>query len=256
MHPEAESRMPTNPSAFRHPRYKLLTPGTSQPKMAKQAPGDVPWANVILHLSPADTSGVANLCPWAGACKAVCLNTAGRGVMSSVQAARQRRTEQFVSDTPTFVRDLQEDLYLFTRKAWKDGYQPAARLNGTSDVAWWKERNSAGQTVFENYPDVQFYDYTKRPPSLWPDLPHNYHLTYSYDPENDFDHALDAWNRGAGVAMVFDVKKSDDLPATYGGVPVIDGRAHDYRFLDPEGPIIVGLSALGKAKHSRFALTV
>jgi hypothetical protein len=247
--------MPTNPSAFRHPRYQLLTAGTSQPKMTKPAPGDEPWANVILHLAPADASGVTNVCPWAGSCKAVCLNTAGRGVMNTVQAARIRRTKLYVSNHAGFMDDLMDDLVRFANACWKRGYRPAARLNGTSDIAWWTQRSATGTNVFELLPDVQFYDYTKRPPSLWPDLPDNYHLTYSHDPENDFDHCLDAWNRGTNVAMVFDVKKSDPLPATYGGIPVIDGRTHDYRFLDPTGPLIVGLSALGAAKGSAFALT-
>lgn len=246
--------MPTKDSGFRHPRYTLLTPGTSQPKMAKPAPGDEPWANVILHLAPADASGVTNVCPWAGACKAVCLNTAGRGVMNSVQQARIRRTKLYVEDRATFMRDLFDDLYRFASKAWREGFRPAARLNGTSDLAWWRIVSSMGITALEAFPDVQFYDYTKRPPNVWPDpLPDNYHLTYSADPENDTDDLLDALNRGANVAVVFDVKKSDPLPEKWMGLPVIDGRTHDYRFLDPKGRHIVGLSALGRARNSAFA---
>jgi hypothetical protein len=217
--------------------------------MAKPAPGDEPWANVILHLAPADASGVTNVCPWAGACKAACLNTAGRGQMGSVQAARIRRTKLYHEDRTTFLRVLHDDLYKFATKAWRGGFRPAVRLNGTSDIAWWKH------DVLGAFPDVQFYDYTKRPPHLWPDpLPENYHLTFSDDPQNPSDHMLDALNRGANIAVVFDIKKSDPLPERYGGLPVIDGRTHDYRFLDPKGGHIVGLSALGKARGSAFAV--
>lgn len=239
--------MPADPITFRHPKYTLLTPGTSQPKMAKPAPGNEPWANVILHLAPADLSG-HNVCPWAASCKAACLNTAGRGQMNTVQQARIRRTRMYVESRMSFLNYLDEDLTRFIAACIKQGYKPAARLNGTSDIAWWKHG------LMALHPDIQFYDYTKRPPRVWPDAVGNYHLTYSHDPDNPFDHVLDAWNRGANVAMVFDVKKSEPLPETYGGMPVIDGRTHDYRFLDPKGPGIVGLSALGKARGSRFAI--
>jgi hypothetical protein len=48
------------------------------------------------------------------------------------------------------------------------------------------------------------------------------------------------------VAMVFDVPKHA-LPATYLGIPVIDGDLTDYRYGDPSG-VIVGLAAKGAAK--------
>ena len=81
----------------------------------------------------------------------------------------------------------------------------------------------------------------------------NYHRTYSHDPGNDPAHTRDAIAAGHNVAVVFDCKKSDPLPATWQGVPVIDGRTHDFRFTDPAG-IVVGLSALGSAKGSALAL--
>lgn len=243
--------MRSQTTTFRHPKYTLLTPGTSQPKMAKPAPGNEPWANVILHLAPADASGVANVCPWAGACKAACLNTAGRGQMNSVQQARIRRTKLYAESPMQFINTLIEDLSRFVSACRRHGYRPAARLNGTSDIAWWKHG------VIDAFVDeIQFYDYTKRPPSLWPVMPGNYHLTYSHDPENDPDDLLDAISLGVNVAVVFDVKKSEPLPDTWGGMPVLDGRTHDYRFLDPDDrSYVVGLSALGKARGSAFATT-
>ena len=72
-------------------------------------------------------------------------------------------------------------------------------------------------------------------------------------PGNDPAHTLAALDAGHNVAVVFDCKKSDPLPETWQGVPVIDGRTHDFRFTDPAG-VVVGLSALGSAKGSALAL--
>jgi len=247
------------PDTFRHPKYSLLTPGTSQPKMAKAAPDDKPWANVILHLSPADASGVANTCAFAGACKAVCLNTAGRGAMSNVQQARARRTRMFVQDRHAFMDALTDDLAKFVTKCAKTGFLPAVRLNGTSDLPWWNIRDRHGLTVFDHNYGAAFYDYTKRPSGDWPTMPigQDYHLTYSFDPHNGWDPALDALAYGANVALVFDIPKKAPLPTEYGGIPVIDGRTHDYRFLDDRQGVFVGLSALGKArKDTDFVIKV
>ena len=54
-----------------------------------------------------------------------------------------------------------------------------------------------------------------------------------------------ALEAGGTVAVVFDTPKGAPLPRTWNGHRVIDGRVHDYRFLDPRG-VVVGLSALGK----------
>ena len=53
------------------------------------------------------------------------------------------------------------------------------------------------------------------------------------------------------VAIVF----SDSVPDMFRNRPVIDGDAHDLRFLDPSG-YYIGLSAKGSAKqdHSGFVV--
>ena len=236
----------TDTNTFRHPRYSLLTAGTASPKLAKTTDETAGFASVILHLAPHVASG-RNVCPWAASCAAVCLNTAGRGRMDSVQRARIRRTRMLHDDAATFHATLADDLRRFVNACERQGYAPAARLNGTSDLPVWR------WPAFADYVDeVAFYDYTKRPPALWPDVP-NYHRTYSHDPGNDPAHTRAALDAGHNVAVVFDCKKSDPLPDTWQGVPVIDGRTHDFRFTDPAG-VVVGLSALGSAKGSALAL--
>jgi hypothetical protein len=45
------------------------------------------------------------------------------------------------------------------------------------------------------------------------------------------------------------------VPATYMGLPVIDGDETDLRFLDPKG-VIVGLKAKGKAKKDTSGFVI
>ena len=105
----------------------------------------------------------------------------------------------------------------------------------------------------DEFPDVQFYDYTKLPkPELR--IRPNYALTFSYSGHNLPD-APDALAHGVNVAVVFAVRKGFELPETWNGYRVIDGDLHDLRFLDPKG-VVVGLRAKGRAKKQTSAFVV
>ena len=118
-------------------------------------------------------------------------------------------------------------------------------------------------SIFDIFPDVQFYDYTKnikRIPrnsgysdtiGLYRKFPTNYHLTFSYS-ENTTDDKIKALiSRETNVAVVFRNK----LPKTWKGFEVINGDLHDLRFLDKRG-VIVGISAKGKAKKDTTGFVV
>jgi hypothetical protein len=102
----------------------------------------------------------------------------------------------------------------------------------------------------EHFPEVQFYDYTKRHNRK--NLPANYHLTYSLAENNDAL-ANTALNNGMSVAAVFrneaTVLTLEETGYLLQGlrVPVVSGDESDLRFLDPKS-VIVGLYAKGKAK--------
>ena len=110
------------------------------------------------------------------------------------------------------------------------------RLNGTSDLPFEKYRvfDNNTKNIFEMFPDVQFYDYTKNYLRFDKVLPNNYHLTFSRSESNDTK-AMELLKRGFNVAMVF-----DKLPTSYNGFEVINGDADDLRFLDKKN-VIVGL---------------
>ena len=63
---------------------------------------------------------------------------------------------------------------------------------------------------------------------------------------------------GVNVAVVFNTRKGKALPTTWNSLPVIDGDAHDLRFLDPRTPhgIIIGLRAKGRARKDTSGFVV
>ena len=203
-----------------------------------------------MHLRPVNTK----ICPYQdiAKCKSACLNTAGLGgVYPSIQKARQRKTDLFLNDRDEFMRQLVHDVEKFIRACDRKEKLPAIRLNGTSDIQW-EKIDIEGQNIFEMFPNVQFYDYTKIPTRKVDNIP-NYHLTWSYSEANDkyakmFDQVPN------NKAVVFRTK---DLPSMFKGLEVIDGDTHDMRFLDKPNSV-VGLKAKGQAKkdYSGFVIDV
>ena len=218
--------------------FKLLS--TANPKIQKGT--KLGYLSFILHLAPADLSG-RETCPKRTAgCTAACLNTAGRGGMfrkgentNMIQKARIRKTQYFFNARQDFMLDLKRDIEKAIKMAAKLGLTPVFRLNGTSDLSWEKYDMIPGLNVFECFPTVQFYDYTKvlgRKTKMYS----NYHLTFSKADGNDSDVA-EALFQGMSVVAVY-----DKIPA---GVPSADET--DLRFLDPKG-VMLGLKAKGRAK--------
>lgn len=205
------------------------------------------YMTFILHLAPADSSG-REVCPKRSAgCTAACLNTAGRGQMHKVQAGRLRKTEWYHQDRKGFMAQLIWDINAGIRRSRRHDAIPVFRLNGTSDIPWERVRVD-GRNVFEMFPDVQFYDYTKilgRKVQAYA----NYHLTFSRSESNDRDVAR-AIAAGMNVAVVF-----DRLPETYLGLPVINADLDDLRFLDPPNSI-AGLLAKGRGRRDESGFVV
>ncbi|MHC4301616.1 MAG: GP88 family protein [Planctomycetota bacterium] len=246
----------------------LLT--TGNPKTEKG--NGLGYLTAILHLAPATMSG-HNVCPWSSAgCRAACLNTAGRGGIQKsgvdpivcqdvslapnnlIQLARIRRTNLFYSCRQTFLAKLHKEIRQHVKRAEKHNLAPAVRLNGTSDLPWEK----IDPTLFSEFPTVQFYDYTKGFSRMVEycagDLPTNYSLTFSKSETNEPECRV-VLKHGGNVAVVFNTKKSADLPEGYLGSRVVDGDVSDLRFLDGDG-VVVGLRAKGRAKSDESGFVV
>lgn len=218
--------------------YKLLT--DNQAKINKAF--EFGYYNVILHLSPAKTSG-RQVCPNASPeCIKLCLNDSGHAEIvkkgettNKVKEARKRRTLFYFNDRKGFIATLTADINKAIKKAEKLGLKLAVRLNGTSDIL------TLAVTMAKLFPNVQFYDYTKnlkKVNSMF--IPSNLHYTISRSELNE-NEALALINR-FNVAIVF---KAKELPKKYKGYNVIDGDKNDLRFTDKKG-VIVGLKVKGK----------
>lgn len=213
------------------------------------------YKTFILYMSPftLNSKGV-NLCPMASeGCANSCLFESGfGGIYSSVKNGRTEKTEFYLSDRIGFLDKLEVEISQLVKKFKDSEFTLAIRLNGTSDISYEKQKTSSGKTLFELFPDVQFYDYTKNYTRFNKVLPNNYHLTFSRS-EINHDISMDILSKGFNVAMVF-----DKLPDTYMGYKVINGDENDLRFLDEQN-VIVGLkykkmTGFGGAKKNIEAL--
>ena len=219
------------------------------------------YTTYIMYMSPyTDNSKGINLCSHASAgCAAACLFKSGMGGMyKGVQNGRRNKSEWYLADRQDFLNTLDKEISNIVKKHGKDNSKFAIRLNGTSDIRWEKLKVRDGKCLFELYPDVQFYDYTKNPNRFDGSMPNNYHLTFSRSECNNAD-AMSILAKGYNVAIVF-----NKLPETYNGYKVISGDESDLRFLDESG-VIIGLKykfATGKnadnksAFESGFAITI
>ena len=228
---------------------ELLSSGMN----AKTVKGDKlgEYLTAIMYLAPADVSGVGNVCAFAemAGCKAPCLNLAGMGVFSNVQAARISKTKMFFAEREKFVSTLMNDISRFKKHCAKHGLKAAVRLNGTSDIQW----EVVAPELFQHHPDVQFYDYTKIYKRAYKKIPENYHLTLSYSGANqEYAEAvrLAHVKTGVNMAVVYRTKTLVEQE-----VKAINGDETDLRFLDPRG-VIVGLYAKGKAKHDKSGFVI
>ena len=198
----------------------------------------------ILYLAPGDISGY-EVCPKRSkGCTDGCLFTSGMGPMPNVMNGRIRKTIEFFINRDVFLQQLIKDVKSIEKKAKKLQMTPAIRLNGTSDIEWTRFG------IIDQFPTIQFYDYTKVLNRLTKERPPNYYLTFSRSESND-DECSKALELGYNVAVVFDKV----VPSEWKGYKVVNGDNSDVRFIDPKG-VIVGLIAKGKAKKDESGFVI
>lgn len=234
----------------------LLTVGN--PKTAKGE--GFGYFTAILHLAPAKLAGFELCASRTDGCTVACLNTAGmQGSDGShrrrIISARIRKAKWFRADRDAFMCKLEREISAHVRASARHGLKPAIRLNGTSDIPFenlsYNRTDGTRGTIFERFPNVQFYDYTKHAIRFKRTLPANYDLTYSAADGNEASVEF-AMRHGARVAVVFGNAERRNarkwnLPATWNGAQVVDADAHDLRFVEPQG-VVCGLRAKGLAK--------
>lgn len=204
----------------------------SSAKIIKGAKLD--YLTMVLYLSASNNAGV-EVCPFAClGCREACLVGSGHALLEKragkldIASSRVAKTWLAVWNPAVTNALLDYEIKKHKRAAGRKGMRFAARLNGTSDLEW--------RDIMLAHPDVQFYDYTKRP-TVMP-LP-NHHITFSFSTlsPSRMEHYRKALHNGQRIAVpviASDVERCLALPDTFD----MDGT--DLRFLD-EGPAMFGI---------------
>ena len=215
----------------------------------------------ILYLAPANVSGIETCKGRTKGCTASCLFTANNGSYSSVQYGRIRKTYALFLRTDEFMRQLQHDILVLQNRADELNKILAIRLNGTSDILWENisftgNNNVVYSNIFEAFPTVQFYDYTKIYTRLESTASiENYTLTFSRaETKLSAIQTMKALENGHSATVVFYLGKNDKLPEKWNGYTVVDGDLNDIRFWDKN--VIVGLKAKHMAKTDNTGFVV
>jgi len=161
-------------------------------------------------------------------------------VYRSINDARQRKTDYFLQQTDEFINHLNRELTNLSAYAAKHNKRAVVRLNVLSDVAW------ENYGVIQNFPDILFYDYTKRAARLGK-TPSNYRLMFSYSGAPKYQTQVNmALKTDVPITVVF----KNGLPSKFLGRDVIDGDKSDLDNLKARNKII-GLRVKGnEAKQS------
>lgn len=207
----------------------------------------------IMYIAPytQNAKGI-NLCSHASVgCAKACLFNSGNARYNSIQVGRINKANYFVENRKAFMDQLFVEITAivkkhknldadakYNKKGEVSYYKKfAIRLNGTTDIPFEKFKFADGKNIFEKFPDVQFYDYTKNLMRLKrvKDMKlKNVHLTFSRSESNEAD-CKKAIEMGYNVAVVM-----SELVSTLWGLEVINGDETDLRFKDPKN-VIVGL---------------
>jgi hypothetical protein len=209
-------------------------------------------------------------CPQAARCEGLCLgDTSGQNLLyggqgqfkSGPRLSQYLKTEAMVINPEDFAIVLYNEIQKFNAWANKESgtetitnddgekvkvpkqvYQPAIRLNVTSDFA-----PNVFDPIINAFPATEFYDYTKLNTKT---IAPNHHLTYSstgvaqvVDGKtvgigSNWNEMVKKLNDGKNVAMAFTSRKS--MPdfvvdeATGKTYQVWNGDNYDARFLDPK----------------------
>ena len=152
-------------------------------------------------------------------------------------------TLAYLFENELFMKNFYREIDNMVILAKKQGKRLALRLNGTSDLDW--------IDVYKKYPDIQFYEYTKRPDMVKKTANiENVHMTFSRTEKTKDTTVQKMLLKGVNVAVVFDDKR--EIPLKYYNVNVIDGDKHDRRFEDSQGSV-VGLKLKGTNKTKALA---
>lgn len=197
---------------------------------------------VGLTIQHANVSGIET-CAWRGHCTSVCVLDNGNGRYSSVQKARNVKTQFLAKHPVEFLRILGSEI----RKHSEENEEVLVRLNVNSDLRWYVILPTLSNG-HPQMPNVSIYDYTKNPAVLHGNgmAGDKYRVIYSINEKSDLGKVRQFLSRGGTVAIVTNRKKNGKVLESFLGVRVVDGDLSDDRY--NETGVWVDLAAKGKAR--------
>jgi len=216
-----------------------------------------------LSLYPDYKEGDLKLCPNSASCSDQCLGKHSGQYSEHFDiaqknvgkvTARERalnRTKAMLREPEAFAIKMFDDIESTRQMARMNGNHLGVRVNTLSDLA-----PRVFKSIFENQPNVSFYDYSKMG---YQPIAENHHITHSSTglTQEGVENPYTNWNKmrrfldgGQNVAMVFS-NASKSLPEfvhdqeTGKKYQVVNGVDHDFRPMEiqPEGSdgVVVGL---------------
>ena len=241
-------------------KYNLLSDGKVNHKIKKNI--KLGYNTYSLNFAHSDLSGF-NVCPIANKlteqenspkksnCSSCCVGYNGfASIHNSVMESRIKKTLSYFLDRKSFLNQLIYEIGKAIKESNKKGLKPSFRLNAYSDIKWEREYITDNKNIFQLFPDVDFYDYTKLSNR---NTPVNYQLTYSH--YGKFTDTSKALNNGLNVAIVFE-KLPEYIKINGKKYTVINGDETDLRIDEKINGdnVIVGLKFKGSKKKLQDAI--
>ena len=212
----------------------LLTPPDDNAKLNKGVTPSYGLTCQSHALTLSDGTRI-NACPWAGLCVSVCVLNRGHGRQSSVQSARDWRTDFLGLEPRHALVMIGAELRRGVRKHGAILFRP----NVNSDLAWF---DIVGDTL-RQLPGVTSYGYSKRPltaEAIGPDWNALHGLDYvAYSASEKTDNALAERHLalGGNVATVTDRAPKQAVQQWHAVAPVVDADLSDEWIVGRSGVI-------------------
>ena len=195
----------------------------------------------ICYMTPAFSFSGGNTCSHhkLGNCAGPCLVHSGHMSLDGAIEARADRLALFLKNPALFFEILKRELVLLGKRARRRRLKVAGRLNGTTDLDW-SRIQFGGKTIFEHFPRVRWYDYTKNPKLAENYISAGISVTFSWYKRAEVSTVLGLLDRGVNIAIAYKDKLPEFQAIGDRLVPVINGDLNDLRFEDARG-CFVGL---------------
>ena len=197
----------------------------------------------VLYLSASKNAGF-DVCTYASKfCREICLVESGRASMKqkngNIHKSRLIKTWLYKFNNKLFNQILEHELNKARSRYIKTGVKFCVRLNGTSDLSFFK-------TIVKNQ-DIQFYDYTKDSLTSLNNLS-NHHITFSFSGSN-IQHCKQALRNGLNIAVPVIKSDFERILNDFKNI-CFNGDITDLRFLDKHKSKICLLSVKGNHKDT------